>query len=142
MSRTSVGKNKAAYRIGQVVEGEVTGIQPYGIFVRLDATHQGLIHISEVKNTFVTEIDELFTLGSRLTVKIIDIDEYTKRLSLSLRALHPVRLPKRPPRLRPPRHAIADNIGFQSLRSAMPTFIKDALRDIERGKIKDYRLEE
>lgn len=35
------------YRIGQKITGTVTGIQPYGVFVSLDATVQGLIHISE-----------------------------------------------------------------------------------------------
>ena len=36
-----------AYRIGMVLEGYVTGIQPYGAFVALDEETQGLIHISE-----------------------------------------------------------------------------------------------
>lgn len=137
-----MAKQSSTYRIGQIVKGEVTGVQPYGVFVKLDANHQGLIHISEIKNTFVPEIDHLFNVGSSLTVKIIDIDEYTHRLSLSLRALHPVRVPKRPPRVRPPRHPLEDKIGFETLKSAMPAFVKEALQDIKRGKIKDYRLEE
>ena len=39
------------YRIGQTVEGKVTGIQPYGAFVMLDRQTCGLIHISEIIST-------------------------------------------------------------------------------------------
>lgn len=36
------------YMVGEVVEGVVTGIKPYGAFVYLDSKHNGLIHISEI----------------------------------------------------------------------------------------------
>ena len=38
------------YRIGQIVEGTITGIQPYGAFVSLDEETSGLIHISEISS--------------------------------------------------------------------------------------------
>lgn len=77
------------YRIGQEVTGTVTGIQPYGAFVSLDEQTQGLIHISECTHSYVEDIGSLVTLKQVIRVKILDIDEYTHKISLSLRALTP-----------------------------------------------------
>ncbi|MBQ1342265.1 MAG: S1 RNA-binding domain-containing protein, partial [Erysipelotrichaceae bacterium] len=41
------------YRIGQVVQGTVTGIKPYGAFVKVDDRYDGMIHISEISSDFV-----------------------------------------------------------------------------------------
>lgn len=41
------------YQIGKVITGKITGVQPYGAFVSLDAETQGLIHVSEVKHGFI-----------------------------------------------------------------------------------------
>lgn len=75
----------AEYKIGDIVEGKVTGVQPYGAFVSLDGTH-GLIHISEITNAFVQNIHDHVQEGQTVRVKIIDIEEDNK-FSLSLRAL-------------------------------------------------------
>lgn len=40
------------YKIGDIIEGQVTGIQPYGAFISLDAQTQGLVHISEVQSGY------------------------------------------------------------------------------------------
>ncbi len=76
-----------AYRIGMVLEGYVTGIQPYGAFVALDEETQGLIHISECHHGFVDDIQNYLKVGQRVRVMIIDIDEYTQKISLSVRCL-------------------------------------------------------
>ncbi|MFD1393184.1 CvfD/Ygs/GSP13 family RNA-binding post-transcriptional regulator [Lacticaseibacillus jixianensis] len=77
------------YRIGDIVTGKITGIQPYGVFVLLDDQHQGLIHISECQHGFVKALDELFAVGQHLSVVILDIDEFSGKISLSVRALQP-----------------------------------------------------
>ena len=38
------------YHIGEIVEGTITGLQPYGAFVSIDAKTKGLVHISEISN--------------------------------------------------------------------------------------------
>ncbi|WP_127849811.1 CvfD/Ygs/GSP13 family RNA-binding post-transcriptional regulator [Lacticaseibacillus hulanensis] len=77
------------YRIGDIVTGKVTGIQPYGAFVALDDEEQGLIHISECQHGFVHSLDDVFQVGQTVRVIILDIDEYTHKISLSIRALQP-----------------------------------------------------
>ncbi|WP_040533244.1 CvfD/Ygs/GSP13 family RNA-binding post-transcriptional regulator, partial [Ligilactobacillus pobuzihii] len=75
------------YRIGQVIDGRVTGIQPYGAFVALDEHTQGLIHISECHHGFVDDVSKFLHVGEEVSVMIIDIDLYTGKISLSIRCL-------------------------------------------------------
>lgn len=67
------------YKIGMIVKGKVTGIQPYGAFVSLDKDTQGLVHISECKHGFVKNLNEVLQVGEEIEVMVIDIDEYTKK---------------------------------------------------------------
>ena len=67
------------YRIGDIVTGKVTGIQPYGAFVALDAQEQGLIHISECQHGFVQSLGDVFQVGQTVQVIILDIDEYANK---------------------------------------------------------------
>ena len=77
--------------VGQVCKGKVTGIQSFGAFVALEgeAGTQGLVHISEVSNTYVKDINEFLTVGQEVEVKVIKLDEASKKISLSIRALMP-----------------------------------------------------
>lgn len=75
------------FHIGEVVTGKVTGIQPYGAFVDLGDGVQGLIHISECHFGYVKDIHDYLDLGQSITVMVLDIDEFTGKISLSLRCL-------------------------------------------------------
>ncbi|KGP72055.1 S1 domain-containing post-transcriptional regulator GSP13 [Pontibacillus yanchengensis] len=76
----------AKFEEGQVIDGKVTGIQPYGAFVALDEEVQGLVHISEVTHGYVKDINEHLTVGDEVKVKILNIDEQKGKYSLSIRA--------------------------------------------------------
>ena len=52
-----------AYRNGKIIEGRITGIQPYGAFVSLDNRTQGLIHISECHHGYVDNIRNFLKVG-------------------------------------------------------------------------------
>ena len=54
------------YKPGQIVEGKITGIQPYGAFVALEHHVSGLIHISEISDGFVKDISKFVTVGDVL----------------------------------------------------------------------------
>lgn len=120
------------YKIGMVTKGEVTGIQPYGAFVSLDEETQGLIHISECKHGYVKDVSDLLSIGDTVEVMIIDIDEYTKKISLSIRALEdPQAFVYYPKKKR--RYKKQDKIGFQSIKEAMPKWIEQAKEDERDG---------
>ncbi|MBU5366709.1 CvfD/Ygs/GSP13 family RNA-binding post-transcriptional regulator [Enterococcus devriesei] len=120
------------YKIGNIIEGRVTGIQPYGAFISLDDQTQGLIHVSEVQSGYTKNIHNFLEVGQKVKVQIIDIDEYTKKISLSLRTLteHPVETAYHRKRYFTNRNK---NIGFRSLEKNMPIWISEAI---------DYLLKE
>src|SRR5690625_7601066 len=72
--------------VGQVIEGKVTGIQPYGAFVALNSEIQGLVHIYEVTHGFVKDINEYLTYGQEVKVKVLNVDEKNNKVSLSIRS--------------------------------------------------------
>ncbi len=61
---------------------KVTGIQPYGVFVEYD-NYQGLIHISEVSDRFVTDITKLFNVGDEIYAVVLDFDDKNHKMQLS-----------------------------------------------------------
>jgi small subunit ribosomal protein S1 len=73
------------YKVGQVVEGEITGITDFGAFIKFGEGLEGLIHISELDWAIVADPSEIVKLGDKLRAKIIDISD--NKVSLSLKAL-------------------------------------------------------
>lgn len=88
--------------VGAVVDGKVTGITKFGAFVALEGGGSGLVHISEVANTYVNDISDYLTVGQTVKVRVMSIGEGGKiNLSLKRAAEAPTAQPARPPR--PPR---------------------------------------
>lgn len=75
------------YYPGSVVEGKVIGIKPYGVFVALDEQMVGLLHISEITEGFVADINSFVKIGEVIETKILDVDYNENRAKLSLKAL-------------------------------------------------------
>jgi general stress protein 13 len=74
-----------AIKEGSVVRGKVTGIQPYGVFVKLSNDTNGLIHISELTDSYVKDITEYVKLGEVVRVKVLELDNLTNNAKLSLK---------------------------------------------------------
>ncbi len=80
--------------IGKIYEGKVTGITKFGAFVEIEPGVTGMVHISEVANTYVNEIKDHVTEGQVVKVKVISIGDDNK-ISLSIKkALPPVQKPQ------------------------------------------------
>jgi len=75
------------YKVGDIIEVTISAIQPYGAFAIVDESYTGLIHISEISSKFVKSIDSFVSLGSKVKVKVLEIDQNTKHVKLSLKAL-------------------------------------------------------
>ncbi|HCS93434.1 MAG TPA: hypothetical protein DIW15_01840 [Bavariicoccus seileri] len=117
------------YKIGMVVEGIITGVQPYGVFVSLGDGIQGLIHISECDHGFIKDLSDYFKLNEKVKVKVIDVDEYSGKISLSVRALKAIDTPEKPKRLKKKHRYHKNGDGFLALEKAMPKWINVALKD-------------
>lgn len=84
------------YKVGSIVFGTVTGIENYGVFVNLDDYYTGLIHISEISHGFVRDVNDFVSLGDTIRVKVIDVDDDTCHVKLSIKDINYRRLaPKR-----------------------------------------------
>ena len=70
--------------IGQVVEGKITNVTNFGAFVKLDNGEEGLIHISEIANEFVSNINDFVKVGDTHQVKVLSRNKKNK-LELSLK---------------------------------------------------------
>ena len=70
--------------IGAIVEGKITGLTAFGAFVSLPDGKSGMVHISEVSNTFVKDIKEFLKEGQDVKVKVVSISEEGK-ISLSIK---------------------------------------------------------
>lgn len=117
------------YKVGDIVSGKVTGIQPYGAFVALDATTQGLVHISEITYGFVKSITDHLNVGDIVRVKILDIADNDEKISLSLRALQakPIKRKEQLPRKSlQDRVDEKDSVGFNSLKEKLGEWIEES----------------
>lgn len=68
-----------------IIEAKVTGIQEYGAFVNIDNEHDGLIHISEISYGYVKNINDYVKIGDKIYAEIINIDDKTNQLRLSIK---------------------------------------------------------
>ncbi|MCZ0704251.1 general stress protein 13 [Natronobacillus azotifigens] len=115
---------------GQVLEGKVTGVQPYGAFVALDDNVQGLVHISEVTHGFVKDIHEFISVGDEVKVKILSIDEEKNKYSLSIRATEEA--PKEQPKAKQSQSqpkVQQEEQGFNTLKDKLSEWLKQSEED-------------
>lgn len=77
----------AKYNVGDVVEAKVVSMMPFGAFAEVMDGVDGLIHISRISTEKIARPQDVLTIGQMVTVKIVEIDDERRRLSLSIRAL-------------------------------------------------------
>ncbi len=68
------------------VEGVVSGITQFGLFVKLEDNVEGLVHISEVSRKKIEDLGEYFKIGDSVSVVVLGVDVEKKRLSLSIKS--------------------------------------------------------
>lgn len=73
------------YKVGDVVEGKISGIVDFGLFVKIDPLVEGLVHISEVSWSRISDLSKIYKVGDTIKVMIIAVED--GRLSLSLKRL-------------------------------------------------------
>ncbi|MCC6750200.1 MAG: S1 RNA-binding domain-containing protein [Deltaproteobacteria bacterium] len=78
-------KNLGDLRPGMTVHGVVTNISHFGAFVNLGLSEEGLVHISELSDEFVTNPNEVVSIGQQVTAQVLSVDGPRRRISLSLK---------------------------------------------------------
>jgi S1 RNA binding domain protein len=72
------------FGVGSILDGKVTGITKFGAFVALPEGRSGLVHISEIAYSYVSEVSEYLKEGQEVKVKVIGIDQ-NNRINLSIK---------------------------------------------------------
>lgn len=116
-----------AVEVGAKVAGKVTGITNFGAFVDLGEGQNGLVHISEVSDRFVKDINEVLKVGDDVTVKVMSIKD--NKIGLSIKQT--LQQPKRPqPTSRPRGNGYKKNdkpvAKSQNFDDLMSGFLKDS----------------
>jgi small subunit ribosomal protein S1 len=78
-------KEVKAFKKGEVVEGKVTRITPFGAFVQLSSAVEALVHVSEMSDDDGADPEKIFQLNEKKKFKVIDIDTENRKIALTLK---------------------------------------------------------
>lgn len=88
LSQRNIARSAALSQLqqGELAEGKVVKIQPYGVFIDFNGI-AGLLHIKQISNGHIESLNNLFQVGEEVKVVILEIDEIKQRISLSTKVL-------------------------------------------------------
>ena len=75
-----------SYPVGTIVDGKVTKIVPFGAFIELGQSIEGLVHISEMSQRHIDTPAQVVKAGDEVKVKVMEINPERRRISLSMKA--------------------------------------------------------
>lgn len=108
----------------EIVEGEITGVEEYGVFLKLEDSYIGLAHISEIPNKYINSLNRKYKIGEKIKVKIISIDKEKHQVRLSIKKLHEPKIKK---------EIKEYGIGFEPLKTNLDVWISEKLKEIEKN---------
>ena len=119
------------YQVGQLVIGKVYNVKPYALFMSFDEGVTGLLHISEISDSFVRDIEKYGSVGDEIKVKILAIDKENGFLRVSYKQV-------------PPEEAYSSHVNqrrlptvteeeFRPLKDKLDGWINDAYQKIGKG---------
>merc|ERR1711871_180815 len=85
--RRALMENQTELTRGEIVSGTITGLRQYGAFLELDGGVAGLLHISQISYDRIDNLENLFTIGQRCKVMILEHDKANGRVALSTKTL-------------------------------------------------------
>ena len=120
------------FDVGAILAGKVTGITKFGAFVTIAPGKSGLVHISEITSSYVSDIRDHLTEGQEVMVKVIGVDQ-SGRINLSIKAavIVPVEEPRR--KVQPKSAETASDSSFED---KLKRFMQDS--DSKMSGIKQY----
>jgi len=110
------------FEVGAILSGKITGITKFGAFVTIAPGKSGLVHISEIASSYVSDVRDHLTVGQDITVKVIGVDQ-SGRMNLSIKAAVPPK-PDEPRRRTPPKPQEA--ISEPSFEDKLKRFMQDS----------------
>ena len=115
------------YKEGDVVEARITGVEKYGAFAMIDLDYSGLIHISEITDDFVRDINDYIEVGDTVNVKILNMSNNHNQLTFSMKGVNNDLKKKSKRKLK------ETLFGFYLLKKALPIWIDEKMKEIEKN---------
>ena len=112
-------------KVGKIVEGQITGITKYGVFVSLEDNYVGMVHISEVSNKFVSDLNENFKIGDIVRVKVLSIDEDKLQVKLSIKKVGGTAKKRK--------KIEESGSGFEVLKDKLPIWVDEKIKELEKN---------
>lgn len=115
------------YKINDVINCTVCGIEKYGIFIRTDDDYTGLIHISEISSDFVRNVGDYAKVGEKIKCQVLDVNDDAKQLKLTIKYLNFKEGYSR-------EEISKLDSGFDTLKSKLPEWIKEKQERMSNNK--------
>jgi len=77
-------------QVGMVLPGLVSNLTKFGAFVNIGVKQDGLVHVSEIANRYISDPAEAIKLGQQVQVKVLEVDTVRKRIALSIKQTLPM----------------------------------------------------
>ena len=119
------------YQVGQLIVGKVYNVKPYALFMSFDDGVTGLLHISEISDSFIRDIEKYGSVGDEIKVKILSIDKDNGFLRVSYKQVPPEEMYSSHTNQRKVPTTSEDE--FLPLKEKLETWIKEAYENIEKG---------
>ena len=113
------------YKKDEIIEVEITALKPYGAFAKVDDEYSGHTHISEIHGLFIKDINDVFKIGDKKKVRILDVDEEKKQIKLSM-ILDKNGKTKKRKRTK----LSGTNLGFDLFDEILPEWISSKMEEI------------
>lgn len=117
------------FEAGEILEGKVRSITNYGAFISLPDGKSGLVHISEVSNTYVNDIHDHLTQGQSVRVKVLSAEE--GKINLSIKRAAAVDAPAPKAQARPAYSAPKGPLSFED---KIKQFMSDSNSNLSSNK--------
>jgi S1 RNA binding domain protein len=120
--------------VGQILEGTVSGITNFGAFIDLPEGKTGMVHISEIADAYVRDINTYLKLQDKVKVKVLSVDNNGK-ISLSIRRVMEVKKSSRPAEIDWSKEFHSNNsTSFEETLSRFMKESEERLLDIKRSR--------
>lgn len=73
------------YKVGNIIEGKVARIVPFGAFIEIEPGIDGLVHISQVSQQHISKPEEALTIGQSVKAKVLEVSQENKKINLSIK---------------------------------------------------------
>ena len=122
------------HEVGELLIGKVTGVKPYALFLTFEDGSQGLLHISEISDEFIRDIEKYGTFNDEMRVKVLSIDHNNGFLRVSYKQVDPEDKYNTHDNSKKINPIQVNEADFTPLREKLPEWIADTLKKAKEEK--------